>query len=83
MSAREPRKATKAHRGRRRAGRPNKLGKSEQIAVRLPTELLRRIEAHAARLEDATPGLRISRADCVRILLTDAVQRAEADAEGE
>ncbi len=47
----------------------NEMGKTTLVAFRLENELLKRIDAYAKRLEDQTPGLKLARADAVRILL--------------
>lgn len=49
-----------------------------QIAVRLPADLLERIEAHAELLRARHPGLSLSRADVVRSLLAEALAAAES-----
>lgn len=51
-----------------------------QLAIRLPAELVSRIEAHAARLRAELPGLTITRTDAVRLLIADAVGYAEKQA---
>ena len=54
---------------------------TEQIAVRLPETLLRRVDRHVKRLRDRTPlGISVSRADAVRALL---IQALDADAREE
>lgn len=50
---------------------------TKQLALRLPVELVARIEQHAARLRTATPGVRVTRADAARALLLEAVGEAE------
>jgi hypothetical protein len=40
--------------------------------------VIERLEAHAARLRRATPGVDVRRADAVRALLLDSLDRAEA-----
>ena len=47
--------------------------KQTQIAIRLPLELLRRVEEHRDRLEADNAGVRLSRAAAVRSLLTSAL----------
>lgn len=54
-------------RGRPRAPRQSQPG--HVLVVRVPEELLRRLEAHMARLQEAHPYLRLSRADVLRTLL--------------
>jgi hypothetical protein len=48
-----------------------------QIVLRLPAELVERIDACAAQLRESNPGLRISRSDAVRALIVRAL---DADA---
>ena len=43
-----------------------------QVNFRLEKEILERIDAHAARVNAAQPGLQISRTDALRVLLVDA-----------
>lgn len=49
----------------------------KQIFVRLPAELVERLDAYVARLAEERPGLRPNRSDAIRILLNQAL---EADA---
>ena len=49
-----------------------------QVAFRFPDPLVKRIDRHAQRMEQATPGVTFSRADAVRSLLTRALDEAEA-----
>ncbi len=44
-----------------------------QLVVRLPEELLTKLDAHADRLRAEQPGPAWSRADVVRLLLTRAL----------
>ena len=44
-----------------------------QVAIRVPEELLERIDDFAQRLSEATPGLMITRADAVRMLMAKAL----------
>lgn len=65
---------TKSQKGKRvEAAEP----KTVSVSVRLPVDLLERLDAHHARLAAALPGLGISRADTVRVLLTKALDEAE------
>jgi len=48
------------------------------IAFRFPRALTKRLDAHAERLRRAQPGVEVTRADVVRLLLgrsLDAVER--------
>lgn len=53
---------------------------TKQIAVRLPVDLLDRLEAHASRMKAGAPGVGVTRADAIRALLLDALDRVEAAA---
>ena len=55
----------------------NEMGKTTLVAFRLENELLKRIDAYAKRLEDDTPGLKLGRADTVRILLARGLAEVE------
>jgi hypothetical protein len=56
------------------SGKPTKLPKSqEQVAFRLPSELVARVDAYAEAIAATVPGVRITRADAVRALLTKAL----------
>ena len=49
------------------------------VPFRLPAELVRRLDRYAERLRKEQPGLRATRTDAVRVLLTEALDRKEAD----
>ena len=51
---------------------------TQQTAFRLPTELLGRLDRYAERLREEQPGISITRADVVRLLLTRSLDEAEA-----
>jgi hypothetical protein len=53
------------------------MGKTTLVAFRLEEELLKRIDAYAKRLEQATPGLRLARVDAVRVLLLRGLDEVE------
>jgi hypothetical protein len=44
-----------------------------QVAIRVPEDLLERIDDYAQRLSEGTPGLTITRADAARMLMTKAL----------
>lgn len=46
---------------------------TKQAAFRLDEKLLRRVDAYARKMGEATPGLKFSRVDAVRFLLTHAL----------
>src|SRR5262245_47611022 len=51
-------------------------GNDRQLVVRLPGRLMRRIDHYAAELRAELPGTRFARAEAVRLLLTQALDRA-------
>jgi predicted DNA-binding protein len=51
---------------------------TQQTAFRLPLSLLERLDLHAERLRAEQPGLKITRADVVRLLLTRALDALDA-----
>lgn len=50
---------------------------SRQVTIRLPIELVARLDRHQARLQAANPGLGIKKADTIRVLLTRALDEVE------
>jgi len=55
----------------------NEMGKTTLVAFRLENELLKRIDAYAKQLESEKPGLKLARADAVRVLLLRALAEVE------
>lgn len=53
------------------------------IILRLPEDLLRRIHAHQRRLQQAHPGMVISREETIRTLLHSALAAEEPAARDE
>lgn len=53
------------------------MAETQQTAFRLPTDLLRRLDNHVKRLQDDSPGMKVTRADAVRMLLTRGLDEAE------
>jgi hypothetical protein len=53
-----------------------------QIILQLPRDVVARVEAARDRARKAAPGFLLSRADVLRSLLIDALDRAEAKAQG-
>jgi hypothetical protein len=51
--------------------------KGEQMVVRLPASLLKRLDAYAERLREEMPGPSWKRSDVVRMLLARALDQAE------
>ncbi len=47
-------------------------------AFRFPASLARRLDKHAERLARERPGLRVTRADALRMLLVEGLDAAEA-----
>ena len=45
------------------------------MTFRLPSALVERIDAYAEVLREQTPGMRVSRTDAVRVLLTMSLER--------
>lgn len=66
---------------KRGKGAPAKPKPSEppslQVCVRLPLDLVARLDAFQERLQSEHPGLTIARADAVRVLLTRGLDEAE------
>jgi hypothetical protein len=48
------------------------------VPFRLPAELVKRLDKHAERMRKAQPGLAATRADALRVLLTEALVREES-----
>lgn len=48
------------------------------VPFRIPDELVKRLDKHADRLRREQPGLRVTRADALRVLLTEALDQKEA-----
>ena len=48
-----------------------------QIGFRFPKALIERIDRHTELLREERPGMTVSRADVVRILLIEALDRRE------
>jgi hypothetical protein len=60
-------------------GRPKRLPPAQRVRVltlRLPEELLRRLDAYTAQMQTAQPYLRLSRADVLRMLLDQGLPAA-------
>lgn len=50
-----------------------------QTAFRLPSALVERLDAYAERLRQNVPGVRISRADVVRLVLGRGLDQVERE----
>lgn len=51
-------------------GRPKKTSSMDTLAVRLPHDLISKIDLYVNQLQEDFPGLNITRADAIRQLLT-------------
>jgi hypothetical protein len=47
----------------------------------MDADLVKRLDAHAARMCEATPGVAFTRSDAVRVLLLGALETSEARTE--
>ncbi|MFH1498806.1 MAG: hypothetical protein ABII82_13375 [Verrucomicrobiota bacterium] len=56
---------------------PRQVNNDRSVTVRLPTDLVTRLDKHAVRMMRRTPGVIFTRADAMRVLLYDALDRAE------
>jgi hypothetical protein len=52
------------------------------LTLRLPDELLRRLDAYTAQAQAAQPYLRLSRAEVLRMLLDEGLRRNETSSRG-
>jgi predicted transcriptional regulator len=52
--------------------------KQSQTAIRLPDDLLQRLDRIAARWTKEGPGVAVTRSDVMRVLLLRAVEQEEA-----
>ncbi len=52
---------------------------STQVGVRFPTELLSRLERYTERLKRERPGLSVTRADVVRMLVHERLDQIDAE----
>ena len=50
---------------------------TKQVAFRLDPKLLKRVDSYAKKMSDVAPGLKFSRVDAVRFLLTHALNDLE------
>ena len=56
----------------------SKSGAMQVVPFRVPDELVKRLDKYAGRLRREQPGLRATRADALRMLLTEALDQKEA-----
>lgn len=47
------------------------------MPFRLPPAMVKRLDQHAERIRKAQPGLRATRSDALRMLVNEALDRAE------
>ena len=62
-------------------GRPKRPPRAQRVHVltlRVPEELLRRLDAYTAQVQAAQPYLRLSRADVLRMLLDKGLSAEES-----
>jgi hypothetical protein len=62
-----------------KAKQPTKNNRSQQIGIRMPLPLLKRIDAFANNLQQQSPGLHISRADAIRVAIENWLAKVEAE----
>jgi hypothetical protein len=55
-----------------------KLEPMKVVPFRLPVALVKRLDRYAESVASENPGLRVTRADALRLLLTDALDRKES-----
>jgi hypothetical protein len=58
-------------------GRPRKAETMDTLAVRLPDDLVKRVDSYCERLRTDLPGLNVARADAIRQLLIVGLQTEE------
>ena len=57
-----------------RRGRPKKDAVMDTLAVRMPDDLVERLDDYIERFQKAFPGLNITRADAIRQLLNTGLE---------
>lgn len=66
-------------------GRPRRPPPAQEVrllTIRVPEELLRRLDAYTAQLQAAQPYLRLSRADVLRMLLDQGLSATSESPKG-
>lgn len=53
---------------------------TQQVGFRLPEDLLERVDEFAERMKENSPGMTVTRADAVRVLLTKALDDEDGGA---
>jgi len=61
--------------------KPTKTDSLPVVSFRLSTDLIRRLDERAACLARKTPGLQVTRADALRVLLTRALDESSNETE--
>lgn len=62
-----------------RAGRPKKPdGAVPTTSLRIPPDLLAEVDAERERIEAERPGMTVTRADAIRVLLVEALTARKA-----
>ena len=67
---------------RGRPKRPQDAPRVRVLTLRLPEELLRRLDTYIAQAQAAQPYLRLSRAEVLRMLLDEGLRRHETSSRG-
>lgn len=62
---------------KRKKGRPAKNKPTQQIAVRVELDLLKRIDSYVKQIEENVRGMKVTRAEAVRSLLLYALGSIE------
>jgi len=68
---------------KRRAGRPRVAEETIQVGFRLPVELVEAMDKYVEALRKRTPGLSVTRADAVRMLLSRGLEQDGVSLKGE
>ena len=59
--------------------KPKRDNLSTQITVRFPEDLLERLESYTERLNKERPGLGVTRADVVRVLVHERLDQIDRE----
>jgi hypothetical protein len=55
------------------------MAETKQMAIRMDLDIIARLDQVVSRLEERTPGLKVSRADAVRVMLVRGMDAFEAE----
>lgn len=55
------------------------MAETKQMAIRMDLDIIARLDQVVCRLEEQTPGLKVSRADAVRVMLVRGMDAFEAE----